>query len=72
MAGEGHPCAEDCGSNEGWANLKNVFKRGRKDPNGFKVWYKESCLNGDQTGLDPYDWDMFDVNEGLLELCKGK
>jgi len=36
------------------------------------VWYKEECLNGDPKGLNPYDWDMYDVNEELLELCKGE
>jgi hypothetical protein len=36
LAGEGHPCAEDCGSPGGWEDLKSLFKKGRKDPEGRK------------------------------------
>lgn len=72
MAGEGHPCAEDCRSNDGWVFLKSLFKGRKKDPEGRKAWYKEDCANGDPTGLDPYQWDMFEVNGGLLALAKGE
>jgi hypothetical protein len=66
LGGEGHHAAEDCGSTPGWENLKNVFKKGRKDPEGLKKWYKTRCANGDPKGLDPYKWDMWDVNDALV------
>ncbi|TEY83836.1 hypothetical protein BOTCAL_0024g00450 [Botryotinia calthae] len=66
MAGEGHPCAEDCGGEPGWEDLKRVFK-GRK-ADSRKNWYKTSCANGDPKGLDPYRWDMMEVNHALSEL----
>ena len=72
MAGEGHHCAEDCGGSSGWEGLKNVFKKGRKDPEGLRSWYKNECINGDKEGLDPYKWDMLEVNDGLLALAKGE
>jgi hypothetical protein len=68
LGGEGHPCAEDCGGDLGWENLKNVFKKGKKDPKGLKEWYKTSYANGDPKGLDPYKWDIFDVNDELARI----
>jgi hypothetical protein len=68
LGGEGHPAAEDCGSSPGWENLKNVFKKGRKDPEGLKNWYKMRCANGDSKGLDPYKWEMLDVNDALVKI----
>jgi hypothetical protein len=63
--GQGHPCAEDIGP--GWENLKKVF-RGGKDAEGLREWYKSECVNGDPTGLDPYKWDILDVNDALEEI----
>jgi hypothetical protein len=68
LGGEGHPCAEDSGGAGGWEDLKNVFKKGKKDPEGLKEWYKTSCANGDPKGLDPYKWDIFDVNDELTKI----
>jgi hypothetical protein len=68
LGGEGHPCAEDCGGSGGWEDLKNVFKKGKRDPEGLKTWYKTMCANGDPKGLDPYKWDIFDVNDELERI----
>ncbi|KAF2666813.1 hypothetical protein BT63DRAFT_481285 [Microthyrium microscopicum] len=68
LGGEGHPAAEDCGGSSGWEYLKSVFKKGKKDPEGLKEWYKTTCTNGDPKGLDPYRWDMLDVNDGLTSV----
>jgi hypothetical protein len=62
IGGEGHPCAEDCGSSLVWENPKSVFKKGKKD------WYKKVCMNGDPKGLDLYKWDLLDVNDGLEKI----
>ncbi|KAF4629310.1 hypothetical protein G7Y89_g8843 [Cudoniella acicularis] len=67
LAGEGHPCAEDAGGAGGWEDLKKTFKR-RNDPEGRKDWYKYSCANGDPKGLDPYKWDILDVNDALSQI----
>jgi len=66
LGGEGHPCAEDCGGAPGWENLKSIFKK-RGDPEGLKNWYKNICPNGERKGLDPWKWDMFDVNGKLSQ-----
>ncbi|ESZ91771.1 hypothetical protein SBOR_7841 [Sclerotinia borealis F-4128] len=68
MAGEGHPCAEDCGGEPGWEDLKKVFKGRKADPR--KDWYKDSCANGDPKGLDPYKWDIVEVNGTLAKFFK--
>lgn len=64
---QGHPCAEDCGSTPGWENLKASFKK-RGDADGQKAWYKQVCANGDPKGLDPYKWDISDVNDELAKI----
>lgn len=69
LGGEGHPCAEDCGGPSGWQNLKEVFnKKGKKDPDGLKEWYRGDCDNGDPKGLDPYKWEILDVNDILQQI----
>ncbi|KAL8704699.1 MAG: hypothetical protein Q9201_002161 [Fulgogasparrea decipioides] len=68
IAGEGHPCAEDCGGTSGWENLKETFKKARGGDKELKDWYKHSCYNGDKKGLDPYAWDLLEVNDLLGEL----
>ncbi|KIW21994.1 uncharacterized protein PV07_12602 [Cladophialophora immunda] len=71
FAGEGHPCAEDCGGEPGWEDLKQIFaKKGSRAKDGRKNWYKTYCANGDAEGLDPYRWDMLDVNAKLQNLTK--
>lgn len=67
LSGEGHPCAEDCGSAPGWKDLKATFKKVRGDKD-LKEWYKKMCSNGDPKGLDPYKWSILDVNDGIGEL----
>jgi len=47
--------------------LKKCFK-GRKDPEGLREWYKRTCANGDPKGLDPYKWDIVEVNRDLMKL----
>jgi hypothetical protein len=44
-----------------------MFTKKRKDPEGLKEWYMNTCANGDPNGLDPYSWDIFEVNDGLTE-----
>ncbi|KAF2868979.1 MM3350-like domain-containing protein [Massariosphaeria phaeospora] len=57
-SGQGHPIAEDVGGFDGWQDLKVMFtKRGE--------WYKSVCANGDKKGLNPYEWDMSDVDARL-------
>ncbi|KAI4263441.1 MAG: hypothetical protein L6R42_001413 [Xanthoria sp. 1 TBL-2021] len=67
IGGEGHPCAEDCGSEPGWEDLKNAFKKQRGDKSR-RDWYKTMCANGDPKGLDPYKWDILEVNDQLREV----
>lgn len=67
IAGEGHLCAEDCGSELGWEDLKKDFKKSRGDEER-KDWYKIMCANGDLKGLDPWKWDILDVNEQLERI----
>ena len=43
-------------------------KKGKKDPEGRKEWYKKYCANGDPKGLDPYKWSVVDVNDALAEI----
>lgn len=50
VAGEGHPCAEDCGGDDRWVFLKRLFRGWKKDPEGRKAWYKEDCANRHPTG----------------------
>lgn len=69
LGGEGHPCAEDCGSAPGWEHLKEIFTKPRKkDPDDLKDWYKTVCANGDPEGLNPWKWDIFQVNGQLARL----
>ncbi|KAI4126853.1 MAG: hypothetical protein LQ338_003526 [Usnochroma carphineum] len=65
ISGEGHPCAEDCGSAPGWEDLKKEFKKQRGGDKDLREWYKHQCANGDSKGLDPYKWDLMDVNADL-------
>ncbi|CAF9927753.1 MAG: hypothetical protein HETSPECPRED_006672 [Heterodermia speciosa] len=67
LSGEGHPCAEDCGSAPGWEDLKAAFKK-QKGDKGRKDWYKHVCLNGDPKGLDPYKWSILEVNDELQKI----
>ncbi|KAI4212705.1 MAG: hypothetical protein LQ351_004596 [Letrouitia transgressa] len=67
LAGEGHPCAEDCGGEPGWEDLKGAFKK-RNGDKSRREWYKTMCSNGDRKGLDPWKWSIFDVNDGLREI----
>lgn len=72
LGGEGHPCAEDCGGEDGWKKLKEVFA----DPTvqeadgaySSRWWFKNDCVNGDAGGLDPYKWDIAKVNELLKTI----
>jgi hypothetical protein len=47
--------------------LKAVFKK-KGDASGKKAWYKTVCANGDPKGLDPWKWDIIDVNDGLSKI----
>ena len=68
IAGEGDPCAEDCGGIDGWEALKDAFKHpGKADPDDQKSWYKAECLNGEKKGLDPYKFSVLDVNDAIQE-----
>lgn len=69
LGGEGHPCAEDCGSTPGWEDLKDLFKsKTKRDPDGRRQWYKTYCANGDPKGLDPWKWSIFEVNDALADI----
>lgn len=49
--------------------MKELFtKKGKKDPDGRKEWYKKYCANGDPKGLDPYRWSILDVNDALAQI----
>ncbi|KAI4183623.1 MAG: hypothetical protein L6R41_005303 [Letrouitia leprolyta] len=70
LGGEGHPCAEDSGGSVGWERLKRIHqkKRCNREDKDYKDWYKNDCLNGDPEGLDPYQWDLLDVNAELTDM----
>ena len=70
VGGEGHPCAERCGGSSGWSKLKRELFLGGivgKDKE-FQEWYKTECANGHEGALDPYEWDMWEVNAELEKL----
>lgn len=65
LSGQGHAAAEDAGGVWGWENLKEAFKHPRKGENRERIdWYKSVCRNGGKS-LDPYAFDVLDVNDGL-------
>ncbi|KAJ9607149.1 hypothetical protein H2200_008221 [Cladophialophora chaetospira] len=64
----GHPCAEDCGGQPGWEELKRLLK-GDFDPDDRKGWYRNDCANGGPS-LDPYKWDILKVNDKLRRVKK--
>ena len=65
LAGQGHPAAEDAGGTCGWERLKDAFKHPGKAESREKIaWYMNVCLNGGKS-LDPYAFDLLDVNSGL-------
>ena len=70
VAGEGHGCAEDCGSAPGWEGLKEAFAKPKGDKE-LKDWYKNMCANGDKKGLDPWKWDILKINEKLDGVSSG-
>ena len=70
ISGEGHGCAEDCGSYPGWEDLKEAFKKTKGGDKERREWYKKYCLNGDPKGLDPHNWSILDVNAQLSEVSK--
>ena len=60
--------AEDSGGSPGWEDLKKAFRNPRRAANRDRVeWYKYGCANGDPGGLDPYKWDILEINEALRE-----
>jgi Plasmid pRiA4b ORF-3-like protein len=68
ISGEGHPCAEDCGGGAGWEDVKDAFRKPKSSRGSdLREWYNNECANGDAKGLDPYKWDVFDVNAALHE-----
>ncbi|KAL9598528.1 MAG: hypothetical protein Q9219_004430 [cf. Caloplaca sp. 3 TL-2023] len=64
FGGEGHPCAEDCGSEPGWEELKEAFRKPRRNRER-REWYRTVCANGDSNGLDPYRWDLEKISKKL-------
>ncbi|KAL8895426.1 MAG: hypothetical protein Q9207_008180 [Kuettlingeria erythrocarpa] len=64
VSGEGHPCAEDCGSEPGWEELEKAFTK-QKGDRELKEWYRNVCANGNKKGLDAWKWDLMDVNAAL-------
>ena len=67
LSGQGHPVAEDAGGMMGWEDLKDAFKHPRKADSRERIdWYKSTCLNGNKS-LDPYAFDVLDVNDGLRD-----
>ena len=70
LNGQGHAAAEDAGGMWGWEDLKDAFKHPRKAENRERIdWYKNGCLNGGKK-LDPYDFDVLDVNDGLRDAFR--
>ncbi|KAF9630236.1 hypothetical protein BFW01_g417 [Lasiodiplodia theobromae] len=71
IGGEGHPCAEDCGGSGGWKELKQAFAdgaHGGERVDELRTWYRTHCLNGEREGLNPWKWDIFEVNQRLASL----
>ena len=65
IAGQGHPCAEDCGSIPGWEDLQTAFPKPRSDKDGRRDWYKTICANEDKKVLDTWKWDTLQVNDNF-------
>ncbi|GME32174.1 putative zinc finger mynd-type protein [Neofusicoccum parvum] len=76
VGGEGHPCAEDCSGSTCWEELKRAFAVAGDDGVGasgcsaaeWRDWYKTRCANGEQEDLDPWKWDIRNVNQKLACL----
>ena len=51
--GEGHACAEDVGSTNGWAEFKTAFRASRptKEQKDNMRWFKKQASYGDSDGL---------------------
>lgn len=46
--------------------LKELFaKKDMPDPDKSRPWYRTQCANGNRRGLDPWKWNMRDVNKQL-------
>lgn len=69
LGGGGYGIAEDSGGPPGWDDLKENFKKRKRRASGDdrREWYKKMCANGEPKGLDPYDWDILDVNHALVK-----
>lgn len=67
LSGEGHRCAEDCSGSHGW-ELKELFKKGRDDPEGKMRWYMPMLGIRDPADFNPYEWDIRKVNEALADI----
>ena len=67
LDGQGHPAVDNVGGICGWESLKDAFKHPRKAGNREQIeWYKNFCFNGEKK-LDPYAFDIPDVNDGLRD-----
>jgi len=71
--GEGHACAEDVGSVDGWKRLKKAYSA--RNPTAEQrenmVWYESQCSNGDRQGLGggrERRWSKGHVNRLLAEM----
>lgn len=70
LSGQGHPAAEDCGGSGGWGHLKECFQKPETDSDNRQKWFKTACMNGNRKGLDPWKWDMREVNKQLEKKFK--
>ena len=71
--GEGHGAAEDCGSQDGWEELKNAYRTPspNKEQQRKMMWFETIASNYDRRGLrDGREriWDRIGINVALARL----
>lgn len=72
VAGEGHYVAEDAGGYTGWEELKEAYAVpldvDAEQDMSRRIWYEETCANGEKAGLDIWKWDREGINKDLAAL----
>ena len=71
--GEGHGCAEDAGSVDGWIDLVEAYQttNPNQEQREKRQWYEDTCSNGSSDGLAGdriRQWDKEAMNVALTHI----